>query len=141
MELTYEWSIIGLKKQNTNTLSDAIIEVDWILKGIDVDGIYGQYKGKQFFDITEIGNGFISYSDLTEEIIIQWIKDIVWVNLDSSEYTYVDSIIGSIEHEIQQKKYNVSFVSSSQMPWVPEPEPEQFIEVEMQLPDSGSIDN
>jgi len=62
------------------------------------------------------------------------------VDIDSSEYTYVHSIIGSIEHQIQQKKYNVSFVSSSQMPWVPEPEPEKFIEVEMILPDSGSND-
>jgi hypothetical protein len=132
MAITYNWSILSLKKQNTTSLSDVIVEVQWQLKGTDTDDIFGEYTNTQIFDITTIGDGFISYSDLTEEMVIQWIKDIVWVDLDSSEYTYVDSIIGSIEHQIQQKKSNLSSIINTELPWAPEPEP---IYVEPPLPD------
>ena len=45
MGLIYTWQLKGLKKQQTNTLDNAIIGTQWKLTGANEDGISGSFNG------------------------------------------------------------------------------------------------
>lgn len=135
MSLSYEWSITSLKKQDVTNAPNFIIEVGWKLKGTDSDDVFGEYNSVCRFDVKEVDNTFVPYENLTEEILVNWVKDIVLVSGTESSYTYYDSIISSIEYQISQKKLNVQMVNQTELPWVPPVrEEDSYIHVEMPPP-------
>lgn len=76
--MDYTWQITGIKKLDTETLDGVIVQTYWKKIGTDENGNTGTFVGATPFDLKNVNpNNFVSYKDLTEEMIINWIKSVV----------------------------------------------------------------
>jgi hypothetical protein len=117
MALTYEWKLTGLKKQNTETLSDVIVGTQWTLTGTDSDGNSGTFSGATPFSHQDLnGDGFVDYRDLSEELVLEWIKNIV---SGSSGTNYMNHINEQIQKQINDVKFVTLTVAQTDLPWSP----------------------
>ena len=117
MGLTYEWKLTGLKKQNGDTVNDAVVGTNWKLIGRDEDGNEGTFNGATPFSISSINTGsFTEYSSLTEEQVLGWVKDYV---SGSGPTNYMPHINQMILREINSKKWTKIEVFESDLPWSP----------------------
>ena len=111
MSLTYTWKVKQLKKTSGNNLSDVIVGTQWELKGVDADGNEGSFSGATPFDLSKVNpDSFVAYEDLTEEMVLDWIKAVVVGG-------YWDHVNEQIMKQIDLKKNPV--VEVSQLPWAP----------------------
>ena len=117
MGLTYDWKLIGLKKQNSENVNDAIVGTSWKITATDEDGNVGTFTGATPFKLSEINTGsFIEYSELTEEQVLGWVKDCV---SGSGTYNYMAHINEMIRKEIQSNKWTKIDVDEANLPWSP----------------------
>jgi hypothetical protein len=117
MGLTYEWKLTGLKKQNTSNLNDVVVGTNWKLTGTDEDGNVGTFTGATPFEAQDLnGDGFIDYQDLTEELVMGWVKNHV---SGSSPSNYMNHINQQIQKQIDYVKYSRLDVSEVDLPWSP----------------------
>lgn len=95
--MNYEWKIISLRRKDSPTLNNIIVQVQWKKIGTDENGNIGEFNGATPFELSTVDtNNFIAYEDLTEEIILNWIKSVV---IDS----YEEHVNSQIEKQIEQK--------------------------------------
>ena len=114
MAITYTWKLTSLKKIDKHGLEEAIFQTYWKKIGTDSDGIEGEFTGATPFDIAKVDpNEYIPYSELTEEMVLGWIKSVV-VN------EYETHVNAQIQKQIDDKKYTVAEVQADSMPWIPE---------------------
>ena len=117
MELTYEWKLTGLKKQDTADLTDLVIGTQWKLIGTNANGTSGTFSGATPLDIPDADEvGFIPYEELTEELVLGWIQNIVAGNTSTN---YMDHINEQIIKQINQTEYVIKDVGESDLPWSP----------------------
>ena len=117
MGLTYEWKLVGLKKQNTEALSDVIVGTTWKLTGTDEDGNSGVFNGATPFSHQDLnGDGFVDYRDLTEVLVLGWIQNHV---SGSSPSNYMNHINQQIQKQIDYTKYARVDVNEIDLPWSP----------------------
>jgi hypothetical protein len=76
MATTYTWEITGLKRRTVGALSDAIVKVNWIRKGVDDSSNTAVFGGVCLFDEPST-EGFTAYASLAEADVLGWITDIV----------------------------------------------------------------
>jgi hypothetical protein len=121
MGYTYEWKVKGLRKGNSNDVTDAIIGTQWTVIATDeTDGITGEFNGATPFDLNSINTGsFIAFSELQEEQVIGWIKE--HVSGSNRATNYWDHIQGRIEKDIQAKRGSYSNLLEDELPWKPNP--------------------
>ena len=118
MGYTYEWKLIGLKKQNSANINDAVVGTNWKLTATDEDGNVGTFTGATPFSINTINTAsFTTYNDLTETQVIGWIKN--HVSGSNTTTNYWAHISGVIEQEINSKKWVKVEVSEIDLPWSP----------------------
>jgi len=111
--MNYTLKLTKLKKTNTTDLNDVVIQAYWERKGTDEEGNTGTFSTYTAFDLSTVDpDNFVSYDDLTEEIIIGWI-----------ESTFTDAFIEHmdiiINEEIESKIFPIIEVTSG-FPWSPE---------------------
>lgn len=117
MALTYEWKLTGLKKQNTDVLPDVIVGTSWTVTATDESGNTGTFTGATPFKVEDLNNdGFIDYKDLTEELVLGWVKNVV---SGSGVGNYWGHINERIMEQVNSKKYKRMEVQSSDLPWSP----------------------
>ena len=117
MGFTYEWKLTGLKKQNTNTLTDVIVGTNWKITATDEDGNSGTFNGATPFTVEDLnGDGFVDYRDLTEELVIGWVKNYV---SGSAPSNYMSHINQQIQKQIDTVKFATLDVGAADMPWSP----------------------
>lgn len=118
MGYTYEWSITGLKKSNPSGLdvTDAIVGTQWKVVATNEDGVTGEFTGATPFQLTSIQTGsFIPYEELTEDIVLGWIKE--HVSGSNPVTNYWSHIQGRIEKQITEKSTTVVELLSHELPW------------------------
>lgn len=76
MTINYTWKITSLKVKNQNELENVVVQTYWEKMGTDENGNQGKFTGATPFSLTT-SNNFTPFSELTEEIVLGWIKDIV----------------------------------------------------------------
>jgi|LakMenE01Jun11ns_1017448.scaffolds.fasta_scaffold9787630_2 hypothetical protein len=117
MALTYEWKLTGLKKQDTADLTDLVIGTQWKLIGTNENGTEGTFSGATPLDIPDADEaGFIPYEQLTEEVVLGWIQNIV---SGSAPTNYMAHINEQILKQINQKEYAIKEVGETDLPWSP----------------------
>jgi hypothetical protein len=98
-----------MKITNTDDLSNVVVGVSWKLTGTDEDDNSGVFSGATPFKLSEVdGGNFTDYDDLTEEVVVGWVQDVVV----GSYWTHVEE---QIVKQINEKKSPVTEVS--ELPW------------------------
>lgn len=109
MTITHTWKVKKLVQKNDG--SGLVIQVFYRVNSTD-----GEYSYTSSGDVeleTENISNFIPYQNLTEELIIQWIKDKLGVNSGDLEQMNTDWI----------NKTRNPLTKVEKLPWEPEPTP------------------
>jgi hypothetical protein len=116
MGYTYEWKLIGLKKQNSANIEDAVVGTNWKLTATDEDGNVGTFTGATPFSINTINTAsFTTYNELTEAQVIGWVKNHVSGSNPSTNYwAHISDVI---QKEIDGKKWVKVEVPEVDLPW------------------------
>jgi len=115
MARTYEWSVKQIKKADNADFTGAIIGTQWKLVGTDDDGVSGHFDGATPFKLEHINpDDYTPYEELTEEVVIGWIKNVASSSNDPKYWEHID---GVITNEITIKRNNVRLVPTELLPW------------------------
>jgi hypothetical protein len=108
MALTYTWTVTGIKTADVNGYNQAVVQTYWKKIGTDEDGTIGEFNGATPFTLTEDAEGeFIPFAELTEEVVLEWIKAVV-----------VDHYAEHVDSQIQKAIDRTKAVPVT-MPWAP----------------------
>lgn len=111
--LTYTWKLTSLKKRNIGNLNGVILQTYWKKIGTDANGNVGEFSGATPFDPAQVDpNNFISWDQLTEEVILGWIKEVV-------VGSYEEHVNQQIQKQIDQKINAADEVADGKFPWNP----------------------
>jgi hypothetical protein len=107
--VTYSWSITSLKTRNEGTFTNAVIQTHWKCSATDEYERTGAFIGATPFTTNTMPDGdvFVPFDQLTEEVVIGWIKDVVVGH-------YATHITKQIWKEIDQQ---VVQVIEANLPW------------------------
>lgn len=107
MAITYTWKVISLRVRN-DRYQDAVVQTYWHKIGTDEHGNTGTFRGSTPLSAANVPeNEFISYNDLTEEIVLGWIQD----QLPDHFKEHIDS---KIQEQINLK---VNPLIDKELPW------------------------
>lgn len=130
--INYTWKIHSLTKRTINAVNNVVFTVVWEKFGITDDGYSGSVKSAANFNIVDIEEEkFVPYEQLTEEILIEWVKNFI----DE------ESINKGIEQEIEKAKSQWIQVNDGEFPWnivaetLPDPLADAFSEPDTTVPD------
>jgi hypothetical protein len=117
MANTYTWELKSLRKMNSGSYDNIIFGTTWAVTATDEDGVTGTFSGATPFRADEINpDEFVPYSQLNEEIVLNWIKYSV---SESAVNSYWPHIEGQIQKQINDTKFQVSTVDYMNFPWTP----------------------
>jgi hypothetical protein len=106
--MTYTWKVTGIKTIDVDGVKDAVVQTYWEKIGVDKEGNEGVFNGATPFSKSTIDpENFIPFSELTEEIVLGWIKAVV---------------IGSYEDHVNlqiQKQIDSNTIKDAGLPWAP----------------------
>lgn len=77
--LTYTWKLFSIKTENVSeALQQAVVHAKWRKTGTDEDGNVGMFDGVCRFSVANVTpETFIPYDQLSEEIVLGWVQDIL----------------------------------------------------------------
>jgi hypothetical protein len=105
MTITYQWEIMNLHlTQESGSLNNIVNAISWVYRGINENHIEGFVSGKKDLTSPNIEN-FISYNELTRDIIISWLE----INIDVN--TLKPIIENQIENNTHYSEYQLP------LPW------------------------
>lgn len=108
MEITYTWEITSIATKNETVHSNAIVQTIWEKTGTDSEGNSVSFEGATPFTSDNVPVGeFIPLEQLSEEIVLNWIKTAI-------DEEYEAHINGVIFSKIMALKNPITEVN---MPW------------------------
>lgn len=116
MSMTYTWKVTSMKVRDEvnsagDTLPKAVCQTYWTKTGEDANGNNGVFSGATPFTATNVpSDQFVAFDQLTEEIVLGWIKAVVVRD-------YEQHVNGIIAKQIADKA-----ITEQSMPWAPAPE-------------------
>lgn len=109
MSLTYQWKIREVKTVDTADFANTVIQTYWTLTGTDENGVEGSFVGATPLDTSGVtAETFVPYDQLTEEVMVSWIKAVV-----DGNPAYKAHIDERIMKAIAQKSHK-----TVDLPWV-----------------------
>lgn len=113
--ITYTWKLISLKKHNVGDLNGVVFQTYWKKIGTDENGNIGVFSGATPFDLAKLDpSSFVPFEQLTESIVLEWIKSVVIGH-------YEENVNNEIARQINEKKNNTSEITAGMFPWDPPP--------------------
>lgn len=104
--MNYTWSILSMQTLNTPS-PDFVVEVEWLVTA--TDGAYSaSMKGVSRF--TEEGSSFTPYASLTEQQVIDWVKD------DLGE-AGIENCESNLQGQIDTQKAPPTNPQNAPLPW------------------------
>jgi len=116
MANTYTWNIKNLQYLlsydiSDTTLNNVITRVEWDLIGVNSSGVSGVFTGATPFDPSVISlSAFTAYNDLTQDIVVGWLQNVVVGSYQAHVYE-------QIQKQIDAKTVAVSSVDINSLPW------------------------
>ena len=117
MSVEYTWKVTSVKyKDETNSeglvLPNAVVQTNWMLKGVDEDGCEGSFAGATPFTAANVSvDSFVPLNKLTEQTVLGWIQSVV---VDG----YLEHVKEQIQKEIDDQHENV--LEETSLPWATE---------------------
>lgn len=113
--MKYTWELTNLKRKNTDTIQNIVVQTTWKKIGTDADGNVGTFSGATPFELSTVDpDNFVPYDKLTEEMVLGWIKNVV-------VGSYEEHVNGKIAEQIDAIVSPVVSVTGG-FPWQPEDE-------------------
>lgn len=113
--MNYTWKLKSLKRKDSSDLKNIIVQTYWKKIGINSNGTEGVFEGATPFDLKTVNpNNFVPYEELTEEMVLSWIKSQVVGQ-------YEQHVNEQIAKQIEEKERPVVEVTGG-FPWEPEEE-------------------
>ena len=113
--MNYTWELTNLKRKNTDTIQNIIVQTNWKKIGTDENGNVGSFSGATPFELSTVDpDNFVSYEDVTEEMVLGWIQSVVIGS-------YEEHVNERIAEQIEAIVSPVVSVTSG-FPWQPEDE-------------------
>jgi hypothetical protein len=110
--MNYTWEITSIKRKDTPSLSNVIVQTYWKKIGTDENGNQGTFSGATPFDLSTVDpDNFVAYEDLTEEMVLSWIQSVV---VDG----YEEHVNGVIAKQIEDQVNPVVEDNGNSLPWV-----------------------
>jgi len=109
MSITYTWKIKSVKTKKDGDNVDAVVQTYWQKIGTDLHGNTGTFEGATPFSAATVSNSdFIPFGQLSEEIVLGWIKSVV---------------IGEYEKHVNEKiqeqiDHATNPIAEPDLPWV-----------------------
>jgi hypothetical protein len=111
MAITYTWELTSMTVKDNNGLSDVVFQTYWKKIGTDENGIVGTFDGATPFKPETVDSEtFIPYDQLTEEIVLGWIKSIVIG-------PYEAHVNSQIQKQIWEKIIPITEKKTEDFPW------------------------
>tara|TARA_R110000868_G_scaffold152120_2_gene376773 strand:- start:1364 stop:1690 length:327 start_codon:yes stop_codon:yes gene_type:complete len=105
---TYNWKITNLYTKTVEGLQDYVVTAMFEVEGVDGE-FSNTVNGSQMFTVKE-GAEFVPYANLTEEIVVEWIKEELGGN-------GLLSITACIDGQIESQKNPPVVAVISPLPW------------------------
>lgn len=105
---TYNWTITNLYTKTVEGLQDYVVTAMYNVEGVDEE-FSSTVNGSQMFTVKE-GAEFIPYANLTEEIVVDWIKEELGEN-------GLLSITACIDGQIESQKNPPIVPVVTPLPW------------------------
>jgi len=112
MAISYSWKVTQMTKKTIGDNENVVLHVRWELKGTDsITGTSGKFSGATPLDFDSSSTDeFVQYGDLTEEMVIGWIQNVV-VN------SYWDHVVERITEQIERIDDPEEEVKEEALPW------------------------
>lgn len=112
MAISYSWKVTQMTKKTIGENENVVLHVRWELKGTESStGTHGTFSGATPLDFDPSSNDeFVAYGDLTEEIVIGWIKNVV-------VGSYWDHVTERIKDQIEKIDDPEEEVRETALPW------------------------
>ena len=115
MAISYSWKVTQMTKKTIGDNENVVLHVRWECAGTtDTTGTIGKFSGATPLDFDSSSTDeFLAFGDLTEDIVIGWVKDIV-----TDESTgYFDHISEQIQKEIDKVDDPEEEIGEEALPW------------------------
>jgi len=112
MAISYSWKITQMTKKTIGDNANVVLHVRWDLTGTESStGTSGKFSGATPLDFDSSSTDeFVAFGDLTEEMVIGWIKNVV---VDS----YWDHVVERIQKQIDDIDDPEEEVKEELLPW------------------------
>ena len=112
MAVSYSWKITQMTKKTIGDTENVVLHVRWELKGTESStGTSGTFQGATPLDFDSSSTDeFVAYGELTEEMVIGWIQNVV---VDS----YWDHVVERINQQIEKIDDPEEEVQTEALPW------------------------
>lgn len=101
-----------VQEVSTVNLPDYPNFIKWVsiqMKGIDSEGKYGELNTVFSFDTLNLEEDFISFENITEEIILNWVETRVGQQMERVEE--------QLKRDYIERNFEKTFYSLEQLPW------------------------
>jgi hypothetical protein len=115
--MNYTWKITGIKKKSVGDTADFVYQVYWSKTGTNSEGVTGYCQGAFLYEEPDGGidsDAFISFEDLTEEVVLSWVKS----QIDSEDEDAINNRIDrdiEMSETISEESRHSNFTST--LPW------------------------
>lgn len=109
MAITYTWAVTGMKVTRVGDKPNYVVQTYWTKTGTDENGNTGVFSGATPFQPNPDQTDYVPYDQLTQEIVIDWIKPVV-------TGSYEEHVNGVIAKQIADK---IDPVEDGPLPWAP----------------------
>ena len=110
--MNYTWSIKCLGLRDYGEFKNVVVNVNWTKTGTNDLGIIGYYGSTSELIIPEAFNSdtFITYENLTEELLLTWVKSII----TNEDEEYANKLIfDQIDNQMNPMRYAID----DKLPW------------------------
>ena len=112
MAVSYSWKVTQMTKKTVGDIENVVLHVRWELTGTEsTTGTEGKFVGATPLDFDPSSTDeFTAYGELTEELVLGWIKNVV---VDG----YWDHVVEQIQKKIDEIDDPQTEVSEALLPW------------------------
>jgi len=111
--MKYEWKVTSIEKVNMDSNEDVVLQTYWTLTATSEDDISVNFDGATPLEYNPEATNFVPFSELTEELVLEWIKKQL-IKEDGLDILYYELSVMIEEVRISNNKIEVS---GDELPW------------------------
>ena len=117
--MNYTWNITGIKKKSVGDITDFVYQVYWNKTGTNSEGITGYCRGAFLYEEPDGGidsDTFVPYGDLTEEVVLSWVKSQIDSEDEDAFNNQINKDIDKSKNLSEEERSNNNFIITT-LPW------------------------